>query len=66
MRQRWTKRLIEAVSVLKRVAQDRRGVTSVEYALIALLVAVAAYGGVSQYGSKLGVAWNHIGTAIPN
>ena len=54
------------MSVLTRVAQDKSGVTAVEYALIAALIAIVAYGGVSAYGNRLGIAWTRIGTAVPN
>ena len=54
------------MSVLMRVAQDKCGVTSVEYALIAALIAIASYGGVSIYANRLGIAWTHIAAAVPN
>jgi len=53
------------MSALKRVAQDKSGVTALEYALIAFLIAIVSYSGISAYGSRLGIAWTNISTAFP-
>ena len=39
---------------LRLLADDRRGVTALEYALIALLVAIVLIGGASTLGSSVG------------
>lgn len=49
----------------RRLADDKRGVTALEYALIAAFVAIVAYGGASIYGTQLGKAWTALGTAVP-
>lgn len=54
------------MAIFGRFGRDRRGVTAVEYAFIAAFVAVVAYGGTSIYGEKIKVAWDRIGTTVPN
>jgi pilus assembly protein Flp/PilA len=44
--------------------QDRRGVTALEYGLIAALIAVAIIGGVTSLGGQLNTAFNNIATEI--
>jgi pilus assembly protein Flp/PilA len=52
------------VNVLHALKQDRRGVTAIEYGLIATLIAVAIVGTVSALGTKLNTIFTSIGTSI--
>lgn len=54
-------RLRDAATALRR---DRRGVTALEYGLIAALIAVAIIGGVTSLGGQLNTAFNNIATEI--
>jgi len=54
-------RLHAAAGALRR---DRRGVTALEYGLIAALIAVAIIGGVTSLGGQLNTAFNNIATEI--
>jgi pilus assembly protein Flp/PilA len=54
-------RLRAAAAALRR---DRRGVTALEYGLIAALIAVAIIGGVATLGDRLNEAFNNIATEI--
>ena len=51
-------------NALHALKQDRRGVTAIEYGLIATLIAVAIVGTVSALGSKLNTIFTSIGTSI--
>ena len=46
------------------VAKDRRGVTAMEYGLIAALVAVVIIGSVTSVGNQLVIKFNEIATAL--
>lgn len=46
--------------------KSQKGVTMIEYALIAALVAMIAITGVTVLGSNLGTYWNYISTAVSN
>jgi pilus assembly protein Flp/PilA len=46
-----------------RFIADDRGATSIEYALIAMLVAVAIVSSITQLGSATGGTWNNVATA---
>lgn len=48
----------------RRLRADRRGVTALEYGLIAALIAVAIIGGVTSLGGQLNTAFNNIATEI--
>ena len=39
---------------------DRRGVSAIEYAMIASLIAVAAIAGMTALGTKQGDQWNNV------
>ncbi len=49
---------------LVRIAGDRRGVTALEYALIAALVAVVIIGGVSLLGSNISTVFSTVANTI--
>ena len=53
-----------AVSGLRILSRDRRAVTSVEYALIALLIALAIVGSVSKIGPELAVSFNSVASKL--
>lgn len=44
--------------------RDRRGVTALEYGLIAALIAVVIIGGVTTLGTQLNAAFTNIGNTI--
>jgi pilus assembly protein Flp/PilA len=46
--------------------KDERGVTAMEYGLIAALVAVAIIGSVTALGTKLSTTFTTISGALPN
>ncbi|GBQ34256.1 Flp family type IVb pilin [Gluconacetobacter azotocaptans] len=54
-------RYISAVLALK---SDRRGVTMLEYGLIAALVAVVVIGAITTIGTNLNGIFDKIGTSI--
>ena len=45
---------------LGRFSNDRRGVTSLEYALIAVVMIMAMLGGLTIIGGDLGTAFNQV------
>ncbi len=51
--------------LLHRFMLCRRGVTAIEYALIASGVALAIVSGVSTTGTQLSAAFTHIAAAFP-
>jgi Flp pilus assembly pilin Flp len=44
--------------------RDRRAVTSVEYVIIALIIAVAIMGGLSRIGGYLGTDFNNVSSEL--
>jgi pilus assembly protein Flp/PilA len=52
------------VKFVKRLAVDRRGVTALEYALIAALVAVVIIGGVSLLGTNVSTVFSTVASTI--
>lgn len=51
-------------NVLHAIKQDRRGVTAIEYGLIATLIAVAIVTAVTTLGTSLKTVFTNVGTAI--
>jgi pilus assembly protein Flp/PilA len=51
-------------SMLKTVLCDKRGVTALEYALIAALVAVVIIGGVSLLGTNVSKVFSTVASTI--
>ncbi len=49
---------------LTSLKSDKRGVTAIEYALIAGLVAVVLIGGATTLGTSLSGAFTSVGTAV--
>lgn len=52
------------MSRLRLFLSDRNGATAIEYALIASLIAMAVFGGVSSTGGQVGVKWGNIATKV--
>jgi len=50
--------------LFERLGQDRRGVTALEYALIAALVAVVIIGGVSLLGTSVSKVFTTVANTI--
>jgi pilus assembly protein Flp/PilA len=45
-------------------SRDRRGVTSLEYALIAVIMIIAMLGGLGIIGGQLGTAFNQVSSEL--
>lgn len=45
-------------------SNDRRGVTSTEYALIAVIIVVAMLGGLSIIGGNLAITFNQVSSEL--
>jgi pilus assembly protein Flp/PilA len=56
--------MVEMRRTLGMLWQDRRGVTALEYALIALLIGVAIISGVTMLGSNLKVMFSNVATSV--
>jgi pilus assembly protein Flp/PilA len=52
------------VTALYALKHDRRGVTAIEYGLIAALIAVVIAGGVRIVGTSLSTVFGSVNTAI--
>ena len=50
--------------LMSRLNNDRRGVTALEYGLIASLVAIAIVAAVTTFGTNLAAEFTYIGTQI--
>jgi pilus assembly protein Flp/PilA len=50
--------------LLSRFASDRRGATAIEYALIAVLIAVGALGGMQALGGGMTGAWGNVAQKV--
>jgi pilus assembly protein Flp/PilA len=49
---------------VKHFAQDARGATSIEYAMIASLISIVIVAGVSQVGTKLSTIFNTLSGSL--
>jgi pilus assembly protein Flp/PilA len=56
----WSKICLNA-EIVYRLIEDRRGVTAVEYALIAALIAVAAIAAFTLVGTRLSTTFSTVG-----
>lgn len=60
--------MIDALNALmirfQNFKHDRKGVTALEYGLIASLVAIAIVGAVSTFGSKLSTEFSYISQEV--
>ena len=52
------------LAILRRFAQDRSGVTAIEYGLIASLIAVFIIGAVTLVGTDLNNVFNSISSGL--
>ena len=50
--------------ILRRIRKDEAGATATEYALAAMLVAVAAAGAIGTLGTQVNEHYNEIDTAV--
>ena len=56
--------MIEAYKSARVLLADRKGVTALEYGLIASLIAVAIIAGVTQLGTSLGTLFTGIASTV--
>lgn len=56
--------MLDMIRTIKAIARDRKGVTALEYGLIAALIAVVIITAVTSIGTKLNTAFNTIATSI--
>ncbi len=52
------------LTVMQSLKSDRRGVTAIEYGLLATLIAVALVGTITAFETKLATVFTTIGTSI--
>jgi pilus assembly protein Flp/PilA len=57
--------MLEFTRTLLALRLDRRGVTAMEYGLIAALIAVVIIGGVTAIGTKLAATFQLVAAALP-
>ena len=50
--------------IFQQLVQSKRGATAIEYALIALLLAVACVGAFGTFGTGSKDMWNHVESKI--
>ncbi|GGE99530.1 hypothetical protein GCM10011611_01410 [Aliidongia dinghuensis] len=50
--------------VLRQLSADQRGVSAVEYALLAALIALAIIGGITAFGTNLAGIFTTVGGSI--
>lgn len=51
-------------AALLRLRRDRRGVTVIEYGIIAIIITLAIFGGLSRIGSELTVPFNQVSSEL--
>ena len=56
---------MKIVEVFKRLGSDSRGVTALEYGLIAAVIAVVMVAGASQLGTNLKNVFSNVATYVP-
>lgn len=52
------------LGAIRRFLRDQRGVGLIEYAMLAVLIAVVAYAGFETFGSTVGGAINNANTKV--
>jgi pilus assembly protein Flp/PilA len=62
-RQAWSRINVNAY-VIYRLAEERGGVTSIEYALIAALIAVAAIAALTLIGTRLSTTFSSVANRL--
>jgi pilus assembly protein Flp/PilA len=50
--------------IVRRLTEDRRGVTAIEYGLIAALIAIAAIGAMTTLGGSLSTTFSDIASSL--
>jgi pilus assembly protein Flp/PilA len=50
--------------MIRKLVQNTKGATAIEYGLIAALIAVAAIGAMQGIGTKLGTTFNNVSNAL--
>ena len=50
--------------IVRRLTEDRRGVTAIEYGLIAALVAIAAIAAMTTLGTSLSSTFSHVAVTL--
>jgi pilus assembly protein Flp/PilA len=61
---RLTERILNMRALLKTVSQDKKGVTAIEYGLIAGLIAIVIIVGVQLLGANLAALFNSLAGTI--
>ncbi len=51
-------------NLISRIRSDKRGVTALEYGMIAALIAVLIIGSITTIGTKLATAFSTIATSL--
>jgi pilus assembly protein Flp/PilA len=51
-------------SIVRRLKEDRRGVTAIEYGLIAALVAIAAIAAMTTLGTSLSSTFSYVASTL--
>jgi pilus assembly protein Flp/PilA len=54
------------MSKFRKLLNDKKGATAIEYGLIAALIAVACIGALSVVGEQLNTTFNSVGTELTN
>lgn len=47
-----------------RLIADDKGATAIEYAFLAMLIAIAAIGGMTALGGKIGTTFNNVASGM--
>lgn len=61
---RWLATIMPQYGVGEGVWRDRRAVTSIEYVIIAIIIAISIMGGLSRVGGMLGNDLNNVSTEL--
>lgn len=56
--------LANSVHLAKRFMANKCGLTAIEYALFASLIAIIALAGITALGVQLGMTWTHVATEV--
>jgi Flp pilus assembly pilin Flp len=57
-------RWIETIMPLPKFCRDRRAVTSIEYVIIAIIIATSILGGLARVGGYLSTDLNNVSTEL--
>jgi len=58
--------IAQAFALLRRAKNDRKGVTALEYGLLAGLIAVVVVGGATALGTSVNTLFGAVATAMTN